>query len=131
MTTTAAARTALFDALSAAFADTPVAVEQYRPLELTVPVVFVGIVGRRLDLVDGAPVVVVTFPVTAIVDGADDAQVAALDDIGDVIWRVALDLSATPTASAANVDVDGPTLHAVVTAVDVETDHLTLCPDPE
>jgi hypothetical protein len=131
MTATALARTRLYDALVPRFAGTGVNVERVRPPELAVPVCYLDVAGRRFDNVDGAPVVVVVIPVVIIVDGANEEQVAQLDDLGDDVWWVALELTYTPVGSfPATIDVDGPTLRGSVTNVEVDVDHLTLCPDP-
>ena len=132
MTSTAAARSELYDALAAAFAGTGVVVARTRPAELATPLVYIDVAERRFADADGAPVVVVTLPVVAIVDGADDEQVAALDDHGDLIWRCALEVKAAPSVAVrADVDADGPRLRGLVTTVDVDVAHLTLCPDPD
>jgi hypothetical protein len=132
MTETAAARMRLFSALVAALPADEISVELTRPLELAVPLVYIDVAGRRFDVVDGAPVVVATLPVVIVVDGSDDEQVYALDDYGDRVWKAALDAAMTPTqASPAQIAAGGPVLRGVVTAIDVDLDHLTLCPDPE
>lgn len=97
--------------------------------ELPTPCVYVDLAARRLADDDGAPVVIVTFPVVAIVDGGDDEQCRALDDVGDIIWDVVRSLdgggvSATP----ADVDVGGPRLRSLITLVDVVVERPTLCP---
>ena len=125
MSITAEARQTLADALDAAL-DVPVFA--YRPGELVAPCVYLDVAGRRAADDDGAPLIVVTFPVVAVVDGADEAQLAALDALGDRIWDVAVELSAEPSAAVADdLDVGGPRLRALTTLVDVVVAHLTLC----
>jgi hypothetical protein len=128
VTITAEARATLTAALAAELAPWPVFATR-PPGELPTPCVFVDVAGRRADVDDGAPLVVVTFPIVAVVDGADDAQTAALDDVGDVVWDVARALHAEPVyASADSVDVGGPRLRTLTTTVDVVVEHVTLCP---
>jgi len=98
------------------------------PGELPTPCVYVDVAARRAADADGAPVTVVTFPVVAIVDGADDEQMLELDNVGDAIWDVALELSAVPQyATPDDVDVGGPRLRYLVTSIDVIVEYLTLC----
>jgi ABC-type Fe3+-hydroxamate transport system substrate-binding protein len=133
VTITAEARATLTAALVLALADLDagIVVTSTRPLELATPAVFVDIAARRMADDDGAPVVIVTFPVVAVVDGADAQQVLALDDIGDVVWAVALELAADPSyATPGDIDVDGPRVRTLTTAVDVTVDRITLCPEP-
>lgn len=128
MTVTVEARATLAAALTATFADTPVTVTSTVPTELAVPACFVDAADRRMTDDDGAAVVVVTFPVYLIVDGADQAQVDALDGWGDLIWSTILDLAATPTASTTSpFDVGGPRLRTTVTLCDVPVHAITLC----
>jgi len=72
--------------------------------------------------------IVAEVSVIVVVDGAEPAQLAALDDLTAAAW-VALELVgtatlATPTAFVAG----GPTLHAVTVSADVDVDVRTLCP---
>lgn len=132
MTVTADARRNLTAVLTAGLADLPVppTVSDTRPVELATPTVYVDVAARRFVDEDGAPVVVVTFPVVVIVDGDDPEQLRQLDDVGDLIWRVVLDAGGVPTSAAPGlVETGGPTLRTLTTLVDVATDHLTLCPD--
>jgi hypothetical protein len=127
VTLTAEARDTLYVAL--AFALDPLPVSKTRPLEPATPCAWIDVAARRLADEDGAPVVVVTFPVVVVVDGADEQQVMSLDDLGDQVWHVALELSSTPTAALPDlVDLGGPRLRSLTTSIDVVTDHLTLCP---
>jgi hypothetical protein len=101
----------------------------HRPAEPVAPMVFLDVVGRRADADAEAPVVVVTFPVVAVVDGADPAQLDLLDSIGDRIWHTAEGLDGFPSrADPGFVDVGGPTLRQLVTYVDVYVSRHTLCP---
>lgn len=128
MTATATARRQLYDELVDVLPGDVLALEQYRPPELATPVAYLDVAGRRFDVADGAPVVVATIPVVVIVDGADDAQMAALDDWGDLVWRAVIAAGGTPVgATPAQVDVDGPVLRALVTTAEFEIEHLTLC----
>jgi hypothetical protein len=126
---TAEARATLAAALEVAVAPWPMFPTR-PPGELPTPCVFVDVAGRRADEADGAPLTVVTFPVVAIVDGADDAAVAALDELGDRIWDTARALSADPAFAAADItDVGGPNLRTLTTSIDVIVEYVTLCPD--
>lgn len=130
MTITAEARATLTGALRTACA--PWAVTDTPPADPAVPCVYVDLAERQMTDDDGAPVVVVTFPVVALVDGGDAEQVRALDDVGDLVWRTMLELHAYPTsARVREADVGGPRLRALVTLCDVPVDHLTLCPPEE
>lgn len=127
---TAEARATLTAALEAVVAPWPMFATR-PPGELPTPCVFVDVAGRRAADVDGAPVIVVTFPVVAIVDGGDDVAVAALDDVGDAVWDVARALHADPVYALADVtDVGGPHLRTLTTSVDVVVEWVTLCSDP-
>lgn len=130
MSITAEARQTLAEALTAAVA--PVPVFAFRPSELPTPCVYLDVAGRRAADDDGAPLIVVTFPVVAVVDGTDEAQMAALDTLGDQIWDAAVALEGEPVAAVADdVDVGGPRLRALTTVVDVVVAHLTLCAESE
>ena len=127
MTITREARTTLHDALTVALDPLPVGLT--RPDDPATPCAWIDVVTRRMADADGADVVVVTFPVTIAVDGADESQVLALDDLGDVVWHVAIDLTGTPTYATPDVvNVGGPRLRSLTTSIDVVTDYLTLCP---
>jgi hypothetical protein len=127
VTITREARTTLHDALVTALDPLPVTLT--RPPDPATPCAWIDVVTRRLADDDGAPVVVVTFPVTIAVDGADESQVLLLDDLGDIVWWVALELDASPTYATPDViNVGGPRLRSLTTSVDVITDYLTLCP---
>jgi hypothetical protein len=122
MTATAAARTALHTALAA----TPIGrrAHKYRPPNPATPLVFVD----DAETVT-ADEVTITLPVVVVVDGADPAQAAFLDDWGDLVEDAAYAAryrSAGRTPSL--LDVGGPTLRSVT--VRVEVDHVgpTLCP---
>jgi hypothetical protein len=130
MSVTAEARATLTAALAAAVAPWPT-FSTRPPGELPTPCVFVDVAGRRAADEDGAPIIVVTFPVVAIVDGADDAQVGELDRIGDAVWDVARTLHAEPVYALADVtDVGGPQLRTLTTSIDVVVERVTLCNDP-
>lgn len=126
MSITAEARATLTEALDAVI-DWPV-FDTRPPGELPVPCVYVDVVSRRAGDDDGAPVVVVTFPVVAIVDGDDAAQCRALDVVGDITWDTvrALDGGAV-SADPGIVDVGGPRLRSLVTLVDVVVERPTMC----
>jgi len=102
------------------------AVHAYPPDELAVPACWiVSPFGMRPS---DPRTVVAEVSVLIVVDGAEPAQLAALDALEAAAW-IALESvgSATlaiPTAFAAG----GPTLHAVTVMADVDVDVRTLCP---
>lgn len=130
VTVTAEARATLAAALELELA--PVPVHPHPPAELATPCVYLDVAGRRAAELDGAPITVVTFPVVAVADGADAAQVAALDDLGDRVWSLAYELKGEPSATVPGVlDTSGPRLRTATTTVDVIVEYLTLCPPSE
>jgi len=102
------------------------AIHAYAPDELATPTAWIvspfGI--RPSD----PRTVVAEVSVIVVVDGAEPAQLAALDDLTAAAW-VALELVGTATLAGATVlAAGGPTLHAVTVAGDVDVDVRTLCP---
>lgn len=101
-------------------------IHAYPPDELAVPAAWiVSPFGMRPQ---DPRTIVAEVSVIVVVDGAEPAQLAALDMLEAAAW-VALETvgSATlavPTAFAAG----GPTLHAVTITADVDVDVRTLCP---
>ncbi len=122
--TVTAALTDAFAALEAPASSVPV--HAYPPDELAVPACWiVSPFGMRPS---DPRTVVAEVSVLIVVDGAEPAQLAALDVLEAAAW-IALETvgSATlavPTAFAAG----GPTLHAVTVMADVDVDVRTLCP---
>lgn len=102
------------------------AVHAYPPDELAVPAAWiVSPFGMRPS---DPRTVVAEVSVVIVVDGAEPAQLAALDVLEAAAW-IALETVGTaslavPTAFAAG----GPTLHAVTVTADVDVDVRTLCP---
>jgi hypothetical protein len=72
--------------------------------------------------------VVAEVSVILVVDGAEPAQLAALDVLEGSAW-VALETVGTATLAVATAfAAGGPTLHAVTITADVDVDVRTLCP---
>ena len=118
-------------ALADTFADleapaSTIPVHAYPPDELAVPACWiVSPFGMRPS---DPRTIVAEVSVLIVVDGAEPAQVAALDVLEGAAW-IALEsvgsaTLAVPTAFAAG----GPTLHAVTITADVDVDVRTLCP---
>jgi hypothetical protein len=101
-------------------------IHAYPPDELAVPAAWiVSPFGMRPS---DPRTIVAEVSVIVVVDGAEPAQLAALDRLQAAAW-VALEHAGTatlavPTAFAAG----GPTLHAVTITADVDVDVRTLCP---
>ena len=122
--TVAAALTDTIAGLPAPASDVPI--HAYPPDELAVPAIWVV---SPFGMRPADPrTVVAEVSVLIVVDGAEPAQIAALDVLESAVW-VALESVGTatlavPTAFAAG----GPTLHAVTVTADVDVDVRTLCP---
>lgn len=72
--------------------------------------------------------IVAEVSVIVVVDGAEPAQLANLDDLTAAAW-VALELVGTATLAGPTVlSAGGPNLHAVTVSGDVDVDVRTLCP---
>ena len=123
-------RTTVHAALVAGVADAGIlsvtSVHAYPPDELAVPACWiVSPFGMRPS---DPRTIVAEVSVLIVVDGAEPAQIAALDVLESAAW-IALEsigsaTLAVPTAFAAG----GPTLHAVTITADVDVDVRTLCP---
>ena len=101
-------------------------IHAYPPDELALPAVWIvspfGI--RPAD----PRTIVAEVSVLIAVDGAEPAQLAALDVLEAAVW-VALELVGTATlAVPTSFAAGGPTLHAVTITADVDVDVRTLCP---
>jgi hypothetical protein len=117
------ARTALYTALQAAMT-APWRVHRTPPVNPAAPCVWVGPYLQNLS----GPAIVITFPVTAVYDGADRAQVEGLDDIGaaisDAIWQA----KGRPVRSfSSTIQVTGPSLRAIEYQADFTVQGVTLC----
>lgn len=117
------ARTALHTALQAAMAS-PWRVHRTPPVNPAAPCVWIG---PYVQDMNGASITI-SFPVIAVYDGADRAQVEGLDDIGasvsDAIWRA----KGRPVRSfASTISTGGPSLRAVEYQADFTVQGVTLC----
>lgn len=117
------ARTALYEALQAALA-APWRAHRTPPANPAAPCVWIGPYSQNLS----GPVLTISFPVVAVYNGADRAQVEQLDDLGatvsDAIWRA----KGRPIRSfASTIDVAGPTLRAIEYQADFNVQGVTLC----
>ena len=66
--------------------------------------------------------------VVIAVDGAEQSQLAALDELEGAVW-IALETVGTARLATPTVLVaGGPTVHAVTITADVDVDVRTLCP---
>ena len=88
------------------------------------PCVWVGPYIQNLN----GPSITISFPVIAVYDGADRAQVEGLDDLGaaisDAIWRA----KGRPIRSfSTTIEVGGPSLRAIEYQADFTVQGVTLC----
>ena len=128
MTATGDARQALYTMLALSIDDAVAHVSAHQPDEVATPAVWIDVARRRAN--DDGVGLVVTLPVVAVVDGADRAQLDALDRIGDLIWQAAGEVGAPRSDEPYDLDVGGPRLRALTTYVDVDVFADTLCPTP-
>lgn len=98
----------------------------YPPDELALPAAWLT---SPFGMRPGDPrTIVAEVSVIVAVDGAEPAQVAALDKLQAAAW-VALETVGTASLALATVFVaGGPLLHAVTLTADVDVDARTLCP---
>jgi hypothetical protein len=108
---------------------TPIPVFAYQPPHPIVPCVFIDVVGRRRETLDGGgTVIVLTYPVVAVVDGTNESQIATLDELGDQIWTAIESINGRPLEAAADtVDVGGPRVRMLTTIAAQLTMPRTLC----
>ena len=101
-------------------------VHAFVPDELALPACWiVSPFGMREG--DPATITAVVSVVIAV-DGAEQAQLAALDELEAATW-VALEAVGTPRLATPTVlVVGGPSVHAVTVTADVDVDVRTLCP---
>lgn len=101
-------------------------VHPWVPLELATPAVWVDspIELRTYDAAE----LIAAVGVLIVVDGADEAQLVALDELEALAW-VALETVATAVAAVAvTLNAGGPTLHAVRLEAETPIATRTLCP---
>ena len=96
------------------------------PDELALPAVWVDSpIGMRPS--DPATVVA-SVDVVIAVDGAEHAQLAALDDLESAVWVALEQVGVATLAIGSLLAVGGPNVHAVTVSADVDVDVHTLCP---
>ena len=122
-------RRTVYDALFAGVVDAAVpivSVHAYPPDELTVPAIWITTpFGMRPS---DPRTIVAEVAVIVAVDGAEPAQLAALDLLQAIAW-IALETVGTATlATPQQFVAGGATLHAVALSADVDVDVRTLCP---
>ena len=104
----------------------PESVCGYVPLELATPCVWIDspIELRQYDVAE----LVAAVGVLIVVDGSDEAQLIALDDLESLAW-LALETCGTATgATGVLLPAGGPTLHAVRLELETPLAARTLCP---
>lgn len=128
MTVVGDARTKLYDAV---IARAPVAawrIHRVTPSQVVAPCAYLDSAELGPDTIEGAAIVVTTFPIVVVHDGAVRAQVEALDDMLATVYAAALDAGGDPAQSRpVNLDVGGPTLRAHVLRVGFLVHAQTFC----
>lgn len=104
----------------------PEQVHPYVPDELATPCVWVDS-PIELGTYDVAELVA-TVSVLLVVDGAEQAQLEALDDLEGAAWVALEQVGTATTATAVLLDALGPTLHSVRLTLEVPVATRTLCP---
>ena len=101
------------------------AIHAYPPDELAVPACWiVSPFGMRSS---DPRTIVAEVSVLIVVDGAEPAQLAALDRLQAAAW-VASSMPGPRCSPSRPYAAGGPTLHAVTITADVDVDVRTLCP---
>lgn len=129
MTATSDARHTLWTALTEGAA-VPWRIHEWTPDQVVAPAVFIGdpTLDRTTVGTPGVSVVVATFPVYAVADGAPEAQSRKRDEMTAFIWDAAFACGASPDNSRPTaIDVGGPSLRGAVVQVDMTIRALTLC----
>lgn len=115
---------ALVDGLAGIVA--PELVHEYVPDELATPCVWVES-PLELRAYDVAELIAVAG-VLIVVDGAEHAQLAALDDLEGAAWVALEGVGIATGAIGVRLGAGGPTLHAVRLTVELRVAARTLCP---
>lgn len=130
-TRVSAARSSLWDVLRNALDPTPWRAHKYPPAQVVAPCIFIGTTPDLAQDVRGTPgatFTIATFPITAVFDGADERQVAGLDDMQCLVWDAVLAVGANPrSATPGRLNVGGPTLRSVVIDAEFVLLATTLC----
>jgi hypothetical protein len=124
-----AARTRLYDALTANGGLPAWRVWRTTPAQIAAPSIFIDSVELGLDELEGASFVAAVFPVVVVADGTVRTQIEALDDALAYVWDASRAAGGEPTDSQpVALDVGGPTLRAHVLRVGMILTARTLCP---
>jgi hypothetical protein len=122
------ARTALYDALTAAMAPLPWRSHRVTPAQVVAPAVWLESVELVATTVETISVTVATFPVVIVVDGLERRQIEELDDLIARMWDAVRTAGGEPSSSRpVSLDVGGPNLRAQVIRVEYELVAATLC----
>jgi hypothetical protein len=125
--TVADERTKLYDALVAS-SPTPWRVHRTSPAQLVAPCVYLDAVELSIDTSIGAGIVLCTFPVVLVWDGAVRPQVEGLDDLLGRVWTAAVRAGGDPqTSRPIALDVGGPSLRAHALRVEMFVQAITMC----
>lgn len=121
-------RTKLYDALVAGVAAPSWRVHRTSPSQLVAPCVYLDAVELSIDTSIGAGLVLCTFPVVLVWDGAQGPQIDGLDTLLGEVWTAAVHAGGDPqTSRPLALDVGGPSLRAHVLRVEMFVQALTMC----
>lgn len=122
------ARTRLYDALVLGAGAPSWRVHRTSPATIAAPSIWLDSVELTLDVGTNGALIVATFPVILVVDGAQRRQIEELDDVVARVWTAALSVGEPTSSRPQTLDVGGPSLRAQAIAVDVLIEARTLCP---
>ena len=123
MTAVAEARTSLHDALQGVTPETW-RVHRTAPAQITAPCVFVD----SPTIGTATPGLInVTFPIVAVVDGAQHRQLEQLDELLVAMWDAASKIGIPRSSTPAALDVGGPSLRAQTITVEIVMAAVTFC----
>jgi hypothetical protein len=121
------ARTKLYDALTSA-ALAPWRVHRVTPAQIVAPCVYLDSVELGPSSVEGAAILVASFPIVLVADGLERRQVEELDDILAHVWTAVVAAGGDPgTSRPVSLDVGGPNLRAHVVPAGMLVTAFTLC----
>ena len=128
LTAVSVARTALYDALRASGTLAQWRVHRVVPRQIAAPTIYIDDNEFDEDESNNGTVVIVSFPVIIVHDGAVRAQVEALDDMLAHVWTAAMTVGDPTRSRPVNLDVGGPTLRSHLLSVEVPVQAYTMCP---
>jgi hypothetical protein len=104
-------------------------VHLYPPAQAVTPCVWIDVPEKQTRALSRSTATVVAFSIYIVVDGADRAQVEALDLAGDEAWdRLAAVTGLEPISQRPLPrDVGGPTLRGIVLDVETQINRRMLC----